>query len=81
MNKAVKGDYIGFTFGGVHFSGLGLMRISDGSRYNTYLLPAINNKTVQVPGRDGSYLFGSKVSATSFVCREVIQRPCPPLAS
>lgn len=59
MNKAVKGDYIGFTFGGVHFSGLGLMRISDGSRYNTYLLPAINNKTVQVPGRDGSYLFGS----------------------
>lgn len=59
MNKAVKGDYIGFTFGGVHFSGLGLMRISDGSRYSTYLLPAINNKTVQVPGKDGSYLFES----------------------
>ena len=52
-------DYIGFTFNGVHSSDLGIMRVSDGSRYNDSLLPTIQDKTVQAPGRDGTYFFGS----------------------
>ena len=52
-------DYIGFTFNGVHSSDLGIMRVSDGSRYNDNLLPTIQDKTVQAPGRDGTYFFGS----------------------
>lgn len=52
-------DYIGFTFNGVHSSDLGIMRVSDGSRYNDSLLPTIQDKTVQTPGRDGTYFFGS----------------------
>jgi hypothetical protein len=39
-------DYIGFTFNGVHSSDLGIMRVSDGSRYNDSLLPTIQDKTV-----------------------------------
>lgn len=35
------------------------MRVSDGSRYSDYLLPASQDLTVQVPGGDGTYYFGS----------------------
>lgn len=58
--RCVKGDYIGFTFGGVHSSELGLMRVSDGSRYDTDLLPPLQDKTAQVNGRDGAVYFGSQ---------------------
>jgi hypothetical protein len=40
-DRAVKGDYIGFTFNGVHSSELGLVRVSNGSRYETDLLPPL----------------------------------------
>lgn len=52
-------DYIGFTFNGVHSSELGIVRTSEGSRYNDYLLPAIQDKTNEVPGGDGAYFYGS----------------------
>lgn len=60
-----KGDYLGFTFGEneegkpMHSSELGIVRTSDGSRFNENLLPTIQDKTVQVPGGDGTYYFGS----------------------
>jgi hypothetical protein len=34
-------DYIGFTFNGIHSSQLGIVRTSEGSRFNENLLPAI----------------------------------------
>ena len=58
--RCVKGDYIGFTFGGVHSSELGLMRVSNGSRYEQDLLPPLQDKTAQVAGRDGAIYFGSQ---------------------
>lgn len=58
--RCVKGDYIGFTFGGVHSSELGLMRVSNGSRYEQDLLPPLQDKTAQVNGRDGVVYFGSQ---------------------
>lgn len=54
-----KGDFIGFKFNGVHSSDLGIVRVSEGSRYNDNLLPNIEDKTVAVPGGDGMYYFGS----------------------
>lgn len=65
VERCVKGDYIGFTFGGVHSSELGLMRVSDGSRYNQDLLPPLQDKTVQVDGRDGAVYFGSQYNTKS----------------
>ena len=53
------GDYIGFSYNGVHSSELGIMRVSEGSRYNENLLPTSKDITVQVPGGDGTYYFGS----------------------
>ena len=54
-----KGDYMGFTYNGIHSSDLGIVRTSDGSRFNENLLPTMQDKTVQVPGGDGTYYFGS----------------------
>lgn len=61
-----RGDYLGFTFNGVHSSDLGIVRTSDGSRFNENLLPTIQDKTVQIPGRDGSHFFGSYYTSKQF---------------
>ena len=57
--KEFKSDYIGFTYNGIHSSELGIVRISSGSRFEENLLPTMQDKTVQVPGGDGTYYFGS----------------------
>lgn len=61
-----KGDYMGFTYNGVHSSELGIVRVSDGSRFNENLLPTIQDKTVQVPGGNGTYYFGSYYTQKQF---------------
>ena len=55
----MKGDFIGFSFCGVNSSDLGILRVSDGSRYNEYLLPNSQDNTIQIPGGDGTYYFGT----------------------
>lgn len=57
--KDFIGDYMGFTYNGIHSSALGIVRVSDGSRFVEDLLPAMQDKTVPVPGGDGTYYFGS----------------------
>ena len=56
---SMRGDFIGFTYNDVHSSDLGIVRVSDGSRFNENLLPTMQDKTAQVPGGDGTYYFGS----------------------
>lgn len=55
----LTGDFIGFSYNGVHSSELGIMRTSEGSRFNENLLPTSREVAVQVPGGDGTYYFGS----------------------
>ena len=57
--SVIKGDFLGFTFDGVHSSELGIFRVSDGNRYGENLLPTIQDKTTQIPGNDGTYYQGS----------------------
>jgi hypothetical protein len=57
--SAFSGSFLGFTYNGKHSSELGIVRVSDGSRFNENLLPTIQDKTVPVPGGDGTYYFGS----------------------
>lgn len=64
--KAPSGDFIGFSFAGVHSSDLGICRTSDGNRYNDTFLPTIQDKTIQVPGGDGTYYFGSYFTQKPF---------------
>ena len=70
--SAFKGDYMGFSFGKkedgtpMHSSDLGIVRTSSGSRFNENLLPTMQDKTVQVPGGDGTYYFGSYYTQRQF---------------
>ena len=67
MSEAIQyQDYIGFTFNGRHSSSLGIMRTSNGSRFEEGLLPTIQDKTLQVPGGDGTYFFGSYYTQKTF---------------
>lgn len=60
------GDFLGFTFGDIHSSALGIVRTSNGSRYEMGLLPSLVDKTVQVPGADRTYYFGSNYTQKNF---------------
>ena len=52
MAIALKEDFIGFSFNGHRSESLGIVRVSDGSRYNEDLVPTAQDKTVQVPGTE-----------------------------
>lgn len=51
-------DFIGFSFGKWHSIRDGhIYRTSDGSRYNQNLAPSFQDKTLDLPGRDGQMFF------------------------
>lgn len=66
MPSMTRGDWVGFTFNGVHSSELGFIRVSDGSRFNETVLPTMKDITVQVPGENGTYYFGSYYTQKPF---------------
>lgn len=55
----IKGDFISFSYNGVHSTDLGIVHVSSSDRYADALLSTIQDKTVQVSGSDGTYFFGS----------------------
>lgn len=57
--SVVTGDFIGFSFDGHSSSELGIVRVSNGNRYEDNLLPTFQDSTVQVPGGNGTYYFGT----------------------
>lgn len=59
-------DLTGFKFGDYHSSQFGLIRVSNGSRYNEYLLPTLKNTTADVPGMEGTLYFGTQKTTRSF---------------
>lgn len=62
MQTELRGDYIGFSFGGTHSSELGIVRVSDGSRYSQNLFPSFSDRTATVTGGHGTYYFGTDYS-------------------
>ena len=62
----IKGDFISFSYNGVHSTELGVVHVSTSDRYADSLLPTIQDKTVQVPGSDGTYFFGSFYTQQQF---------------
>ena len=61
-----KEDFTGFEFNGIHSSTLGILRVSDGSRYQENLIPTSEDYTVDIPGGDGQYYFGSNYKTRQF---------------
>lgn len=64
--ETIKGDFIGFTIGDFHSSQLGILRTSNGDRFDEDLLPAFSDSTAQVPGGNGSYYWRSLFSERNF---------------
>ena len=60
------GEFTGFEFGGVKSADLGIIRVSGGDRYDEQLHPEIKDRTVEVPGLNGEYYFGSDYGTRTF---------------
>ena len=52
-------DFVDFSFNGKSNRELGLLRVSDGSRYNEQLLPQLKDNTVDPEGVDGVLFFNT----------------------
>ena len=53
-------DFIGFTYNGKHsYDYFKIYRTSEGNRYNNDLVPAMTDKTADMPGGDGQYFFNT----------------------
>lgn len=63
---AITGDFIGFTFGGKSSRELGIVRVSDGSRYKHALLPNFSDKTISVPGANKTIYLGTEYTGKNF---------------
>ena len=69
VNYEWRGDFLGFTIGNIHSSELGIVRVSDGSRYKEDYIPNFNDVTATVPGKDGAYYFGSNYTQRTFTIK------------
>lgn len=65
-NEHVLNPWLDFKYGDNYASDFGLIRVSNGSRYNDNLLPTLNDKTADVPGGDGMYYFNSYYKQKQF---------------
>lgn len=62
----MKGDFLGFSFNGIHSSQLGFTRVSGGDRYNEALFPDISDRSSEIVGGDGELYFGSEYRGKPF---------------
>lgn len=68
-DKPLYDDFTGFTFNGKHSSEFGLLRISDGDRYeDTFVLPH-SNEAADIPGGPGQYYWGEQTKQREFKVR------------
>lgn len=61
-------DFRGFRFGKIHTSDLHLEVVSTSNRYENRTLPAPTDQTVDIPGSDGQYYFGSIFKNREITC-------------
>ena len=59
-------DFCGFTWRGEHSSDHGIVRVSDGSRYNDTILPTFQDTIQQMPGSDGTLYWESFYTNKTF---------------
>ena len=52
-------DFISFAFGDFNSRDFNIVRTSNGGRYDDKITPPLTEITADVPGRDGSYYFGT----------------------
>lgn len=66
QNPNMDYDFIAFTFGEYNsYDDFGIYRVIK-DRHSEYLAPTINDKTAEIAGRDGAYLFSSQHKPKQF---------------
>lgn len=64
--------FIGFTYNGKHsIDDLHIYRVSSGNRYDENITATMLDKTVDIPGRDGQYYFGTAFRNRTFTVNYV----------
>ena len=58
--------YLTFVFDGKDSSQLGVVSVSNGSTYDTPILPAFSNNFLEVDGYDGSFYFNTRIPKKTF---------------
>ena len=67
MDVIDKGEiYLTFVFDGIDSSQIGVASVSDGSTYDTPILPEFSDNSLEVDGYDGKYYFNTRLSQKSF---------------
>lgn len=66
MDEHVNNPFVDFKYGDNYASDFHLLRVSNGSRYNNNILPTLTEKTAEVPGGDGMYLFDTYYKQRQF---------------
>lgn len=62
-----KGEiYLTFVFDGIDSTQVGVVSVSDGSTYDTPVLPAFNDNSLEVDGYDGRYYFNTRITQKDF---------------
>lgn len=67
-------DFIAFAFGNFDSKAKGIIRTSDGNRYNGNLSPQLQDKTADIPGADGQFYFGTQHKTQSFTINFAFER-------
>lgn len=53
-------DFTGFTFNGRHSSEFNILKVASNSGYQSSLIPTIEDYTLDIPGRDGTYFYNGR---------------------
>lgn len=59
-------DFTGFTFNGQHSSQFGLLRVSNGDRYEDTLVLSHSDEAADIPGGPGQYYWGETLKSRTF---------------
>ena len=65
-SQAIYDDFTGFTFNGQHSSQFGLLRVSNGDRYEDNLVPSLGDESANIPGGIGKYYLGESIKEGKF---------------
>lgn len=63
-----KGEiYLTFVFDGIDSTQIGVVSVSDGSTYDTPILPTFTDNSLEVDGYDGRYYFNTRITQKDFI--------------
>lgn len=67
MDVIDKGEiYLTFVFDGIDSTSIGVASVSDGSTYDTPILPSFSDNSLEVDGYDGRYYFNTRLTQKDF---------------